>query len=391
MHIILLNLVLYLCLMCQPSLVLKEGYQFQVYSNVDHPMAIINITHEDARELIEKYHGQDLLVIDTIEGERLLFQWLENELLIGIRLKAGIAKTLLIQPSHEISVDPKERTFAKFVPERTDDFAWENDKVAFRTYGPDAMNRVLEGKKGGTLSSGIDVWHKKVSYPIIEKWYHKELNTAGTYHQDDGEGADFFHVGTSRGVGGTGFWAGDTLYAAHNFLNYEIIASGPLRTIFKLKYGAYQAENYFIKETKIVSLDLGSNLTKFEIEIEQQENSYVSYLTAGLTLHENEGEVFTDVDKGYFGYWEPLQNTKLGTAIVPLSTVKGFDVHRSLHTDQSQLLVHLPISNGKTSFYAGFAWDQAAEIIAKDAWENYLIEFINRLNNQPNVKFLKKL
>ena len=31
-------------------------------------------------------------------------------------------------------------TYARFVPEREDDFAWENDLVAFRAYGP-AMRR----------------------------------------------------------------------------------------------------------------------------------------------------------------------------------------------------------------------------------------------------------
>ena len=28
--------------------------------------------------------------------------------------------------------------FGRFVPEREDDFAWENDKVAFRVYGPNS-------------------------------------------------------------------------------------------------------------------------------------------------------------------------------------------------------------------------------------------------------------
>ncbi|MFP3822536.1 DUF4861 family protein, partial [Bacillus sp. SIMBA_008] len=49
-------------------------------------------------------------------------------------------------------------TYARFVPERIDDFAWENERVAFRTYGPEAQRLVDEGKEGGTLSSGIDIW-----------------------------------------------------------------------------------------------------------------------------------------------------------------------------------------------------------------------------------------
>lgn len=49
-------------------------------------------------------------------------------------------------------------TYCRFVPERKDDFAWENDKVAFRMYGP-----ALEYE---TITCGIDVWVKCVSTPV---------------------------------------------------------------------------------------------------------------------------------------------------------------------------------------------------------------------------------
>ena len=39
-------------------------------------------------------------------------------------------------------------TYARFVPERSDDFAFENDKVAFRIYGP--------ALKNSGVNNGID-------------------------------------------------------------------------------------------------------------------------------------------------------------------------------------------------------------------------------------------
>ncbi|MCJ8295019.1 MAG: DUF4861 domain-containing protein, partial [Colwellia sp.] len=44
------------------------------------------------------------------------------------------------------------KAYAKFVPEREDDFAWENDLVAFRMYGP-------ASKSIGTVI-GVDCWIK---------------------------------------------------------------------------------------------------------------------------------------------------------------------------------------------------------------------------------------
>ena len=78
--------------------------------------------------------------------------------------------------------------YSRFVPERTDDYTWENDRVAFRVFGPTAQKMVEDSIPGGTLSSGVDAWLKKVNYPIIDSWYKKELETEGTYHEDTGEG-----------------------------------------------------------------------------------------------------------------------------------------------------------------------------------------------------------
>lgn len=77
------------------------------------------------------------------------------------------------------------RTFARFVPERLDDFAWENDRIAFRMYGP-ALQK-LDGNKTG---SGMDVWCKHVRQPVINSMYARK-----NYHNDDGHAADTYRPG----------------------------------------------------------------------------------------------------------------------------------------------------------------------------------------------------
>jgi hypothetical protein len=88
--------------------------------------------------------------------------------------------------------------FARFVPERKDDFAWENDMIAFRAYGPSL-------RESGE-NAGVDCWLKRVDYPIINSWYKKHLEQDISYHQDHGEGLDNYHVGSSAGCGGTSLW-----------------------------------------------------------------------------------------------------------------------------------------------------------------------------------------
>ena len=93
-------------------------------------------------------------------------KWLPIALILCLPLVlTSCTKTL--QEKASASDSPAKSTkssplFARFVPEREDDFAWENDLVAFRAYGPALRNQV---------DAGTDCWLKRVKYPILNKWY----------------------------------------------------------------------------------------------------------------------------------------------------------------------------------------------------------------------------
>ena len=79
--------------------------------------------------------------------------------------------------------------------ERRDDFAWENDRTAHRMYG-----KALETWAQEPLtSSSVDVWFKRTRRLVINDWYMVD-----DYHRDNGEGADMYSAGKSRGCGGNG-------------------------------------------------------------------------------------------------------------------------------------------------------------------------------------------
>lgn len=277
--------------------------------------------------------------------------------------------------------EPEKSTFSRFVPERTDDYAWENDRVAFRTYGPIAQQMVEEGIPGGTLSSGIDCWLKRVEYPIINKWYKKHLEEGGSYHEDTGEGLDDFHVGASRGCGGVGIWSDDEqkLYTSRNFIEWETMAVGPIRTLFELTYAPWSAPVGMVDEKKIISLDLGSNLTRYKIRISG--DNPLEVLSVGLTLHEKDGNIQVDQENGWFSYWQPHGDSKLGMGIVaePRYLV-GYTEHLTEEADKSHLLVHLRPVNGKVVYYAGFGWGKSRQFSSESEWIEYLQGYASRLS-----------
>ncbi len=271
----------------------------------------------------------------------------------------------------ELQPKPKVTTYSRFVPERTDDYTWENDRVAFRTYGPTAQKMIEEGAKGGTLSSGIDLWLKRVDYSIIDHWYEENTKQVGYYHIDHGEGYDPYHVGTSRGAGGIGIWESDSLLTSKNFTQYRTIATGPLRTIFELDYEPWS--KYSVKETKRISLDLGSNFSKVEVKLSPQEK--VPNYTIGITLHDKKGETKLDLKNGIFRHWEPIDDSFVGEGIIINRTmVDEAKVHKTDIPDQSHLLVITNPNQERMIYYTGFAWQKSNQIHNIEDWDALLFK-----------------
>jgi hypothetical protein len=320
--------------------------------------------------------GDEVMMTQIVDTN---YDSIPDELLIYVGIKAKEEKKINVQRSGEAqSTDSEVAAYSRFVPERTDDYAWENDLVAFRTYGPEAQRLVEEGKSGGTLSSGLDCWLKRVSYPIINKWYKKYVD-GGTYHHDDGEGYDPFHVGKSRGCGGIGVWKNDSLYVSKNFIAYKKIASGPVRNIFELKYPSWMADGILVHETKRITIDLGNQLYKVEEFFHM--DGPVPNFAIGLTLHEKKGITFADSTRGLYSYWEPLDDSEIGTAVVidPAAVILHLDF-RTPKKDLSHLYVFTKPAE-HVSYYTGFAWKKAGIITNADSWKQYLDHFSQRLKS----------
>ena len=275
--------------------------------------------------------------------------------------------------------------YSRFVPERTDDYAWENNRVGFRIFGPDAQYRFENKLKEGTLSSGVDAWLKRVEYSIINKWYKKYTEKTGSYHEDDGEGLDNFHVGRSRGVGGLAYKKDSTYYISKNFTKHKAITTGPIRTSFWVEYDLWGPEGNLIKESRVISLDYGSNLSKFEVTLEG-----VDTISAGLTLHEKDGVVTSHKNETWLNYWQPHAEAELGTAIVASPEYYlGSEKYETEEKDLSNGFMHLKVLNGKVVYYSGFTWSKSNQFKNQYDWEQYLSAFAKKLTTPLKVELVK--
>lgn len=337
---------------------------------------VVSISIDQLKTFLGKNKAEDLRIKDA-QKQYLPIQWIDNdgdgkndELLFQANLDAKKTNSYTIVADATTPVpESKVTTYSRLVPERADDYTWENDKVAFRVYGPKGQAEALAKVKGSTLSSGVDIWLKRTDQPVINKWYKGYLTDPMFYHKDTrGEGYDPYHVGDSRGTGGIGIWKDEQLQVSRNFITSKTIAEGPLRTVFELTYAPWS--EFGVKETKRISLDLGSNFSKFESTFESEKP--VPNYTVGITLHKNEGESKLNDKNGYYLHWEKIDDAFVGEGIlIDPKIVQKSVAFKSETPDQSNLLV-ITKPQEKLTYYAGFAWQKSRQVQTQSDWEKML-------------------
>jgi len=258
------------------------------------------------------------------------------------------------------------KAFGRFNRERFDDFVWENDRIAHRTYGA-----ALETWQGEPLaSSTIDIWSKRTSRMVVNDWYLSD-----DYHTDHGDGADFYSAGPSRGCGGNGLWAADRLWTSRNFVNSRVLANGPIRVMFELEYPAFLVDNISVSEVKRISLDAGSQLDKFQSTYKQfTRPGQTQKLTTGIGLKKAGGEkVELNAERGWLVKWEKVEKNAGEQGLAVVVDPKSFEKHTEDKLNQL-ILAKVP-EGGVVSYWAGFCWDKAGQSTSAEAWKKHVDEF----------------
>ena len=295
-----------------------------------------------------------------------------QNLLIQIDVLANGTADFYLQKGRPVVVNSK--TFCRFVPERKDDFAWENDKIAFRMYG-----KALE-LTPKEMGYGIDVWVKRTDRLILNERYKR-----GEYHIDHGDGLDYYHVGYTLGAGNMMPYINDSIYYSRNYVRYKILDNGPLRSTFQLIYDEWEVAGRKVKAIKTISLDAGSQLNRIEVNYSFVNDTAALPVVVGIIKRKEPGTLLQDEQKGIMGYWEPEHGqdgtTAVGSVILsPLVKMK---------VTSEQLLAQTFVRNSVPFvYYTGAAWNKAGLITHAQAWFNYLQLFKDQLLHPLLVKFL---
>lgn len=250
---------------------------------------------------------------------------------------------------------------------RKDDIAWENDRCAYRVYGP-ALQRT------GERSFGTDIWVKNTPDTVVYNRYIKDMqgnidgdkvdekvkseekkmkNLSGaaleaqkakvkalkeksreidlttSFHLDHGNGLDPYRVGATLGLGAPGLMVGKDLVLPYCYKTYKILDNGPLRFTVELTYNpSTVGDMKNVVEHRIISLDKGSNFNKMTVWYEGL--THATDFVTGFPIHEEDTESKT-FGKDYVSYADPTDNQEVNQSQVYVGVLFPYGIDNTYY------------------------------------------------------------
>lgn len=320
----------------------------------------------------------------------------------------------------------ESKVYGRSFPERQEDFSFENDRVAYRLYGPETQ------RKGEKLY-GYDLFNKRTSALFLEELYadqtdksmwhtfnrlnDKGMNKEATalymafcYHIDHGKGMDCYKVGPTLGAGTNAIISKSQIFYPWCFTQYEILDNGPLRFTVSLDYGERDVMGVKVTEKRILTLDAGSNMVKAEVYYSTAEHVSIPdevNACCGIVIHdENPQSYILDSRTGTMAYedlgdvntaWEGFRERQvkemgkifIGTYVPSKSLVVEMLQEDRIKGVKGHLISRISYpEDGRFTYYFGSGWDRnpATSFANLEQWHAYLLDFSRQQQNPLYVK-----
>lgn len=247
----------------------------------------------------------------------------------------------------------QQKVMARFVPERADDFVWENELIAYRAYG-----KALEGNP---TSPGFDVWVKLPGKLVADDWYAHSKTNPGYYHHNHG-GKDCYKVAVSLGAGASAvITGGDKInYPATNYRKWKIFEQTDDKVVFVLTYPSWKVGEVDVALSKKITVEAGSYFCKCE-DVYTFTGAQTLDVAAGVFRHKP-GTIEEEYSSsGVYAIWEQAsdqsvekEDGRIGVGIIVPGAAGVTITEDGLHG-----LLGRTVRSGETfTYYFGSCWSK---------------------------------
>ena len=279
---------------------------------------------------------------------------------------------------------------------RKDDIAWENDRCAYRVYGPALQ-------KTGERSFGTDIWVKNTPDTVVYERYIKDMignrknddetEILTSFHLDHGNGLDPYRVGATLGLGAPSLMVGKNQVLPYCYKNYKILDNGPLRFTVELTYNpSTVGDMKNVVEHRIISLDKGSNFNKMTVWYDGLTTP--TDFATGFPIHEEDTETKTFA-KDYVSYADPTDNIEVNNSQVYVGVLfpegidhtyyQLFDKKHDGATGHALGLKRGLKNQEKYSYYFGAAWSKY-DVRSYAEWQIRIKDYLDALKTPLQIE-----
>ena len=347
-------------------------------SDIDRTNEIVELDYAQVKPLV---NGDSFRLLDA-EGQPVAYQLThDGKLIFPATVGAHASTRYSIEPGEPVA--PDTLACGAFYERRKDDLAWENDRMAFRAYGP-----ALQAS--GEQAYGYDVWTKSVSHPVVARRYSDALDRGISFHEDHGDGMDVYTVGPTLGAGTAALV--DSMFNIvypYCFESYEIIDNGPLRFAVRLNYTS--PSDSTVSEQRTITLDSGEYLNRTEVCI--TDSSTELGLAPGIVVHRQNPDGFTLMPEyGVMAYADLTDNATANNGIIYIGVVAPAAdtlLYKPFDTPRGDALGHILAKSkynpgDNYTYYWGAGWSKGS-MPDSASWSNYLVNFRARLDNPLKI------
>ena len=235
---------------------------------------------------------------------------------------------LCLTACHKEAVQPK--VYGRYVPERKDDFAWENEYAAFRMYGP--------ALRPENPSNGVDLWLKASPELVVDSFYYREHVLGLPYHINYGKGLDCYKVGHTCGAGGLVVIADDKTWIGGPYDRWEILEQTPDKFVFRLEYDSLLVAGHILQESITITAETGQLQNKAEVVLTANSQEPIAnnlLVGGGIYLHDTVDYYLTIPEVGYVFYEEDALSDKTAAQM-------NYDYNGSTSQGRIQMSVKTP-------------------------------------------------
>lgn len=266
------------------------------------------------------------------------------------------------------------KVMARFVPERYDDFIFENNLIAGRIYG-----EALESCGAGQITSpGVDVWVKTPGALVANQRYKDELENGKTYHKNWGNGKDCYKVARSLGAGASApLINGQLAFPATNFRSHEILENTPKKVVFVLNYPEWEQDGVKVALSKKLTVTPDTYFVSVEDTYTFSTDSLV--VAAGVNRHIAQNILYGEkLEADRYAIWEGASDqsieedpeSRVGVAVVVPEATFSVITEDGVHA-----LVGKTLKQGETFNYSfGSCWN-GGDIKTAEEWIEEVLKY----------------